>query len=183
MGMTYRERREAKAARLRGWAEKRQQGASSVLARDQEIKHDWAFITQPGHIPERARIIAREDRAWASLGKAAEMRTRADGIEHQAANAIYSDDADAIERLQEKLADLEDQRARIVAFNAACRKAKSDRPTADNFATLTERQREDWFVVCQVGQTRKDGSFPAYATSNLGGNISRLRERIAALSA
>ncbi len=46
----------------------------------------------------------------------------------------------------------------------------------------TERQREDWFVVCQVGQTRKDGSFPAYATSNLGGNISRLRERIESLS-
>ena len=59
--MTYRERRERRAERLRGWAEARQARAAATFAAHEVYRSDYAFNTQPGHIPERARVIARED--------------------------------------------------------------------------------------------------------------------------
>ena len=72
---TYRERRLAKAERLRGWAETREVRAEAQLNSNPETRHDIAFITQPGHIPARARMIAADDRAFESLHKASEMRS------------------------------------------------------------------------------------------------------------
>lgn len=175
---TYRERREAKAARLRRWAETREERAAATLAADERFRGDYAFNTQPGHIPERARVIAREDRAYASLRKADGMRARADGIEAQAAAAIYSDDPDAIERLREKVARLEAERAAIVAFNKAVRKPGAD--VRALIEALSPEMRAD-YMRSRYGYCR-DAAFPAYATSNLSGNIKRLRDRIEALS-
>src|SRR5438874_1408018 len=90
-GMTYRERRERRAERLRGWAETRQANAATVFKAGEPFTSDIAFNTQPGHIPFRARLIAREERAYESTRKAASMESRADGIESQLAGAIYSD--------------------------------------------------------------------------------------------
>ena len=81
--MTYRERRLAKAERLREWAEKRNTKATATLNSKPGLRHDWAFITQPGHIPERARMNAADDRAHASLKKAAS--TEAGAHEQRAA--------------------------------------------------------------------------------------------------
>lgn len=67
---TYRERREARAERLRGFAEKREATAAATFKSHEQYRGDHAFNTQPGHIPERARVIAREDRAHESLQKA-----------------------------------------------------------------------------------------------------------------
>lgn len=180
--MTYRERREARAERLRGWADKRTTHASRQLESQPELRHDWAFITQPGHIPERARMNRRDDRAYESLDKAAAMRSRADSIEKAAEHAIYSDDPDAVERLREKLAGLEAQRDRITAYNAACRKA--GKCTAEALALLDDQQRADLVRISKYAafQLRASGAFPAYATSNLGGQISKARERLAAMT-
>lgn len=54
--MTYRERREARAERLRGWAEKREKAAEATFKSHEIFRGDHAFNTQPGHIPERARV-------------------------------------------------------------------------------------------------------------------------------
>ena len=49
---------------MRGWGEKRAEKATGLrAARPDSVRHDWAFITQPGHIPERARMNARDERA------------------------------------------------------------------------------------------------------------------------
>ncbi|MCK5357687.1 MAG: hypothetical protein KAJ48_04765 [Elusimicrobiales bacterium] len=74
------EKAEAKAERLDGWAQKRRKKASDVFESDREILKCNAFCTQPGHIPERARLNARQDRENASLDKADAMEERADGI-------------------------------------------------------------------------------------------------------
>lgn len=180
--MTYRERRLAKAERLRGWAEKRVDSANAVLAADSEVRHDWAFITQPGHIPQRARMIARDDRALASLSKAGAMASRADGIEAAAANAIYSDDPDAIEALEAKVAGLEAERTAIVAFNKAVRKMGG---VADEalLSTLSPDARKDYERGMRFSPyAMKGGAFPAYHLSNLSGNIKRARDRIAGLT-
>lgn len=121
--MTTRERKQAKADRLRGWADKRETTANRTLNRISErYRGDHAFNTQPGHIPERARTIRQEDAAFTSFGKAADMTDRADGIERQLDRSIYSDDPDAIERLQEKIAKLEEKADRRKRINTAYRK-------------------------------------------------------------
>lgn len=186
--MTYRERREARAERLRGWAKQRRQRAAAGAAAEDPISHDWAFITQPGHIPERARMIAREDRRQESLVKARSMAARADGIESQLDHAIYSDDPDAVEALRARLADLEAQRAAIVAYNADCRRAAKagghgnlELLAYDMGAGRNGRLQELVRDCATAGQLRPGWALPGYATANLGGNIARTRERLAEL--
>lgn len=184
---TYRERRLAKAARLREWAEKR------------EVKAETAFDTadrlssvipmgQPilvGHYSEsrdrryRERIVSAMDRGVEHSRKAAQMAARADGIEQAASRAIYSDDADAIDRLRERIAELEAERDRIKRYNASCRKGTPDE------SVLDERQLADLDSIRRVAsfQLGKNGAFPSYALSNLSGNIKRNRDRLTALEA
>jgi len=53
--------------------------------------------------------------------KAAEMRSKAANIEAAAARSIYSDDPDAVEQLEARLAELEAKRDRIKAYNKSVR--------------------------------------------------------------
>lgn len=171
---TYRERRETKADRLRGWADGRDAKAAALHARNEPYRGDIAFNTQPGHIPERARVLARTERAWQHSERAADMRSRADGIDAAAANAIYSDDIDAVERLQAKIAELEAQRARIKAYNASCRKGSRD------LTLLDDAQRAELASLARVAafQIGPKGEFPRYASANLSGLISKTRQRL-----
>ena len=180
--MTYRERRERKAERLREWSAKREASAAAVFQAHERYRGDVAFNTQPGRIIERERVIAREERAFASLRKADDMSSRAHGIETQLRTSIYSDDADAIEQLTAKIDRLEAERDRIKRYNASCRKAAKTGGTGD-LSILTEAEREDLATTARVApyMIGKGGSMPAYKLTNLGGNISRLRERLAGL--
>ena len=140
--MTYRDRREARAERLRGWAGKREQSAAAVFKAGEPFTSDIAFNTQPGHIPFRARLIAREDRAYASTVKAASMRSRADGIEDQLDTSIYDDDPDAIEQLRARIARLEAERDAAKTANAAYRKEhKAELKAMDRRTSATRRCR------------------------------------------
>lgn len=55
--MTYRERRLARAERLREWAEKREVRAAAVFREGERYHGDVAFNTQPGHIPDGLRAL------------------------------------------------------------------------------------------------------------------------------
>lgn len=162
--MSYRERREARAERLREWAGKREQRAAVVFEAGEPYRGDIAFNTQPGHIPERARLIAREDRAHESVAKAVSMRSRADGIDRQLAASIYDDDPDAIEQLRARIAELEAERDAAKAANAEYRKAHKA-----ELAKMTPYQRDQAVP------------YPGYHFQNLSGNLSRQRARLARL--
>jgi len=71
---------EAKAERLDEWAEKREVKAEAALNSFPTMRHDWAFITQPGHIPARERMNAADDRARESLRVAERLHSRAASI-------------------------------------------------------------------------------------------------------
>ncbi len=189
--MTYRERREARAERLRGWADKRDARSGASFAAVHAIA-DNIPLGQPILVGHHSERHARRDQDRIHNGmragiehadKAAAMRSRADNIERAADRAIYSDDPDAPERLRERIAELEAERDRITAYNKAARAAnKAGRPiSADDLAILTPRQAADLASLARVGMMRPDKTFPAYATANLGGNIGRLRERLAQL--
>ena len=183
--MTNRERREAKAERLREWAGKREAKAKAAFQRVDQIA-DMIPMGQPilvGHHSEK-RHRADLDRMEVGTRNAFEHQNRADdftqraaGIEHQLETSIYSDDADAIPRLRERVRALEAERDRIKAYNASCRKG------APELGALDDSQRETLAMVTRVAawQLGKGGAFPGYALSNLSGNIARLRKRLAEL--
>ncbi len=183
---TYRERREAKADRLREWADKRDTKAAAGFKKANDIA-DMIPFGQPilvGHHSEgRARRDQDRIRSGMTAGiennrKAAEFRSRADNIEAAADNAVYSDDTDAIERLTERIAEREAERDRIKAYNATARKGEPDG------SLLDDKQRENLLSIAKVAswQLGKGGSFPSYVLSNLGGTIRKDKERLATLS-
>jgi hypothetical protein len=162
--MTYRDRREARAERLREWAGKRETQAAAVFKAGEPFTSDYAFNTQPGHIPFRAKLIAREDRAYQSQVKAASMRSRADGIEGQLAGAVYDDDPDAIGQLRARITRLEAERDAAKAANTAYR-----REHRAELAAMTPYERDQAVP------------YPGYHFQNLSGNLSRQRARLARL--
>jgi hypothetical protein len=186
--MTYRQRREARAERYREWADKREAKAKTELEQAQEMS-SIIPLGQPilvGHHSEkrdrnyRNRISGKYERARENADKADTFRSRADEIERQADNAIYSDDPDAIERLEERIAELEAERTRIKAFNTALRKGM---PGGDALQMLTPKERQDYAVIARVApfQLGPKGELPSYKLSNLGGNINRQKKRLASL--
>jgi hypothetical protein len=187
---TYRERREARAARLRQWADGNADKADAALA-DAEQRASVIPFGQPilvGHHSEgrdrryREGIGRKMDQGVQLGRKADDQARRADEIERQARLAIYDDDPDACERLADKIAQLEDQRMRIKAYNASCRKANRT-GNAPDASLLTEAQQRELLTLTRIGHLGKGGTFPAYVAGNLTGNIGRLRKRLANLQA
>jgi DNA repair exonuclease SbcCD ATPase subunit len=173
--MTYREKRERKAERLRDWADRREanQSALNEAARADEAATGIPF-GQPilvGHHSEgrHRRAIEKIDRAMHAAvdnGRtAANMSSRADEIERQLDTAIYDDDPDAIERLRGKLERLEAKRERMKAANAAYRK----------------EHRDELKTMSAYGRNQAV-PFPSYSISNIGGVITSTRQRIERLS-
>lgn len=189
--MTYRDRRTARAARLDEWAAKREEKAEQRRQAGQQ-KADAIPLGQPilvGHHSEsrdrnfRKRMSGDFEKAREHQDKANSMRSRADGIRDQLQTSIYSDDPDAIEQLQARIAELEAKRERIKKFNASARKAMRTGTTPD-WSILTAEERADIKRVYELTPYNTvDGQFPKYALTNLGGNINRNKKRLAALIA
>lgn len=185
--MTYRERREARAERLRGWSEKRDAKASESFEKADRIAGAIP-MGQPilvGHHSESrhrrdlARVHSGMDQGLEHSRKADEHRSRADNIEGQLDRSIYSDDPDAVEALRARVAELEAERDRIKAFNATARKGVPDH------SLLTKAETEEWLSISKVSpySLGTGGSFPAYKLANLSSNIKRNRDRIAQVEA
>lgn len=164
--MTTRERREAKAERLRGWAANRVEKAESGFSRADPYRGDTAFWTQPGRIIERERVFAAGERAAKDLNKAHEMGARAGGIEAQLAHTVFADDPDAIERLTERIEGLKAEQERLKAANVAFRAAHKTELKA-----LTAYQRNEAMPA------------PTWRLSNLSADIRRNEARLAQIQA
>lgn len=194
--MTRRERLERKAERRREWAEKREAKAAALYKQNEPYRGDWAFATQPGYIPERARANRRDQKAFEHQGVAKHHRSRAAGLEDALERSIYSDDTDAIERLEERIAEQQAERDARKKANAAWRKA--GKPGLND----TEEDRAGWAKVGEaIGpeltakamrglahQGRGDsGSWAPFSwakpfnLTNVGASIRKDRERLEAL--
>jgi hypothetical protein len=180
---TYRERREARAERLREWADKREAKSAAAFDTAHEMADRIPFgqpILVGHHSQHRAerdrdRIGSAMDRGVEHSRKAESMNSRAANIESQLAGAIYSDDEDAIEQLAARVARLEAERDRIKAYNASCRKGARD------VTLLDEKQQRDLAAGMRVGVMGAGGQFPSYHLTNLSGNIARNRKRLESL--
>lgn len=68
---------ERRASKYDEWAEKRITRAQATLKHNETYTGDYAFNTQPGHIPLRARVIAQNDKAFESLRTAERFKEKA----------------------------------------------------------------------------------------------------------
>lgn len=85
----YRQARiDAKNKRREEWAQARerrssaaQRGSDHLMGRDRspDGRADWALVTQPGHIPQRAKANRLQEKAWEEAAAAAAHRSKMQG--------------------------------------------------------------------------------------------------------
>lgn len=167
--MTYRERRERRAEQRREWAEGRaaKADASHEASRAATAGIPFGQPILAGHHSQRRHenALKRSQNAATAGLDHGRMATRheeaADTIEAQLDRSIYSDDPDAIERLEEKLAKLEEARATMKRRNADWLKANR---AAAKAMSAFERDRAR--------------PHAGYELTNLGGTVSRTKKRL-----
>jgi len=193
--MTRRERLENKLARREEWADKAHARSEAAHAKVDSIASNIP-LGQPilvGHHSEAharrdaERIRSGMDKAVNEGKLAAHHESKAAGLASQLDNSIFSDDDNAIEALQARIAEREREAEHMKAVNAAWKKATAAKDPnatkADRLTDLVNRgiitaaealDRSKFFALCHW----EDKPFPTYATTNLRANIRRDRERI-----
>ncbi len=175
--MTRRERLEHKIEKRKEWADGRAEKAGALLARNEPYRGDIAFNTQPGHIPERARVIARSEKAWEHQKMAGHHRAKAAGLATQLDKTIFSDDPDAIDQLVAKVDNLKAQRDEAKRFNGWWRKHK----TMKGCPNITDERATKMDAEIPARYAWERQPIPAYTLSNIGSEIRRAEKRIEAV--
>lgn len=185
---SYEEKQQAKRDRLEQRAVRQANEAQATIDKARGMA-SVIPLGQPilqGHHSEgrdrryRARIHDTFGKGFAKLDQAKETASRAAAV---GSGGISSDDPDAIAKLTEKLAGLEQSQATMKAVNAAIRKHKAAGHDAQLAALLALK-----LTPAQAAEALKPDfcqriGFPSYALQNGNAEISRVRKRIAALQA
>lgn len=173
----------AKKRRMLELAERRDQEGREAAAKAGAIA-DRIPMGQPilvGHHSERRhrRDLDRIDRnmraASEAAGEAEDLRRRAEKV----GTTISSEDPDAIDKLEAKIADLEASREAMKTINDAYRRGGWDAVRAKGL--MTEAQIADTQRMAKLLPGR-DVPFRSYAFTNTAGEIGRIKKRIAELS-
>lgn len=179
--MTRRERLERKLELRREWAEKAET-RSNALSEQSHKMLSVIPMGQPilvGHHSEK-RDRNYRNRAWNKMGKAVEQSdlakhhvSKAGGLENQLDKAIFSDDSDAVEAIQARIAENETKREQMKRINALYRKADVAglESMGINYETLKAK-------LAAAGGYWGSAPHLAYELSNLGQRISGDRKRL-----
>lgn len=183
--MTRRERLEKRLERRQEWSEKAELRSSAAFERSNRavagIEPGQPILV--GHHSER-RHRRDLDRSWAALGKSVEEQKlakhheqKARGLAIQLERTIFSDDEDAIEKLEAKAADCDAAAERCNAINKAWRKGGRDAVAAEFGEALAKTAEE---LCSRFSWLERKG--PMDATSDRA-EARRCRERIKVLQA
>ncbi len=186
--MTTREKLEAKLEKRESWAVSRRESAYAGFESAHKLVENIP-LGQPiliGHHSEKAarnlykRVEQKTTAACESLNMAEHHESKAEGIRRALDKNIFSDDEDALDRLQERIAELEKKQATMVAVNKICRNKKLDQSEKENqiraiMTGITTEGMQDLFHP--MFSSQKPG-FPSYALSNNNANIHRLKKRL-----
>lgn len=185
--MTRRERLERKAELRREWAQKRkatsEQRFNAARAATAGIPMGQPILV--GHHSEKTHrnALKRADNNMRAACESSDMAkhhaSKAIGIEQQLANTIFSDDDNAIEALEAKIANLEDKRKRNNAINKIVRAKPKNELTEEKVAKLVKLGLADssargMFNPDFCGRV----GVPSYENQNMGGVISNAKKRI-----
>lgn len=178
---SYELRQEAKRERLLDRAEKKRGNFQQLHDRAHTMAEAIPF-GQPilvGHHSEgrdrryRAKIHNTFGKAFEELDKAKHLEGRAAAV---GTGGISSDDPDAIDKLREQLAGVEESQAKMKAANAAIRKGKTDEAKISNLVELGFSEVEARQLIAPDFCGRI--GFPSYALSNNNANGRRIKLRI-----
>lgn len=190
--MTRRERLENKLSRRREWADKAAARSNAECEAARKITEHIPF-GQPilvGHYSESAhrnaikRSAGHMDKSVEAYKMAEHHADKAAGLEQQLKNSVFSDDPDAIERLQEKLSALEHLQEQMKGINKIIRSSKklSDDETIARikaaYPTLSDESAREIVTPPECLSFLGRG-IPSYHLSNNNANIRRIKERIA----
>lgn len=186
--MTTREKLEAKLEKRETWAASRRESAHAGFESAHKLVENIP-LGQPilvGHHSEKAarnlykRVEQKSLAACESLNMAEHHESKAEGIQRALDKNIFSDDEDALDRLQERIAELEKKQAAMVAVNKICRNKKTDqaekeKQIRESMPGIDEKTMHDLFHP--MYSFEKPG-FPSYSMSNNNANINRLKKRL-----
>lgn len=182
--MTRRERLEQKIVRRSEWAQSATAKASQAFATSQVLVAGIP-MGQPilvGHHSEKRHRRAL-DRSWNALGRSVELTHKAEMHESKAANlgaalerTIFSDDDNAVEAIEQRIAEREAQRETMKARNSAYRKRDDTKLTQ-----LTGYGVEWWDAKLADAYPWCKQPHPAYELQNLGGRITADKKRLEAI--
>ena len=171
----YEERREARADRLEEQADK----AANAFRRSEDavrgIPAGQPILPGARGIPQRKA----QERSWKLMGACVENDRKADYLQRRADavrgnTAISSDDPEALEKLEEKLAALQADQERDKALNAYYRKNK----TVKGFEGISDEGAAKIDVGLAGLREALRHPVPAFQLSNRNAEISRLKKRI-----
>ena len=184
--MTKRERLERKLEKRQDWAAKADAKCSAEFEAARKITEGIPF-GQPilvGHHSEgmHRRAIERSaghmDKGCEAYNKAKYHASKAEGLSRMLDNTIFSDDEDAVEKLEQKIAQREKEQETYKAFNKVIRNKK-----------MTEAEKVSELVrlgMSEAGakeRVEKNAQIPSYAMTNNNSEIRRLKERVATIKA
>ena len=179
--MTRRERLEKKLEKREEWAGNRDADAERRINSARSIGSHIP-LGQPiliGHHSEKRhrRDIERIDSNMRKSCESAKMadhhRNKAAGLASQLDNTVFSDDDNAIEALQERIADREAERERMKTANRAYKKGGLE--AIKELLPIEELKNA---VSVLTHQAYYQKPFPPYALTKLGANIRRDKKRI-----
>lgn len=187
--MTRRERMARRLEKREDWAEGAKADASRRFeAADRAV--DGIPPGQPilvGHHSEghHRRALQRADSNMRRGIEAGERAGRHSGavatLERRLETSVFSDDADAVEQLEERIAERVAKLDRLKRYNASARKAaKRGAGEHGDASILDEGQRRTLrqVVTACSYQLRPGGGLPAYISANLSGRNASDRKRI-----
>lgn len=182
--MTRRERLENKLEKRREWADKAE-ARSEQFSNESHRMMSVIPMGQPilvGHHSEK-RDRNYRNRAWNKMGKAVEQSklaehhiSRAGGLEHALENSIFSDDPDAVEAIEARIAENQAKRERMVLVNKLYRKGDAEGLKALGIDLEALKAG----LAAKGGYWGKAPHLP-YEMSNLGGRITADKKRIEAV--
>ena len=177
--MTRKERQEARAERYRQFAENAEKRATAAFNASSAAVENIP-LGQPilvGHHSEKAhrRALQRSNgammRSVHESEKAAYYRQKAEAVENN--DNIYLGDDDAIERLEEKIAELTEKQERMKAINKIVRSKKRDEDKIAELIALGFSHKGAENVVVN------GALFPAYMLTNNNARINAAKKQLA----
>lgn len=177
--MTTRERLERKLEKRREWSANAAERSTAEFNRSHNLLAPIP-MGQPNINGALTGVLKRADsamrRSCEDMERAEYHAEKARGLERALKTNIYSDDEDAIEKLQEKIARMEELQDAIKIANKVIRDKKIATPEAK--AAEIKRLAGDFFGRRDLAEAIAGGGFPSYILQNNNANIHRCQERL-----
>lgn len=182
--MTREEKKQARIERYEQYARNAQQASTDAYNRSNRLV-EHIPMGQPilvGHHSERAHRNAL-DKSWNAMGKSVELSEKADYYRRKAEaaennDAIYLEDENAVEKLSEKVEELEKRQEFMKVVNKIVKSKKlTDTQKVEQIQALGVSEQKAIDVV-NVPDCFGNFGFASYSLSNNNANIRRYKERL-----